>query len=92
VALVGEHLAKQGLVSSADAPFVAAAVELMQGTLELVQDATRELTRYVAYPLAAMLATGEAQEVVEDNFLEIAAAVVEAHESGALQEVRACWA
>ena len=87
-ALVGEYLAAEGLVTAADAPIVGPAVELMQGNLELVQDAARELAKYCAYPLAALLSSGDADDVIADNLADVADAVVAAHESGALLEAR----
>ncbi|KAK9819489.1 hypothetical protein WJX81_001785, partial [Elliptochloris bilobata] len=53
-------------------------------SLELVVDAEPELRRLLAYPLADTLASAGAAPVLEDNFLEVANAVVAAWDAGEL--------
>lgn len=87
-ALVGPALVEAGLLSRADSPFAAAAVALMQQSLELVSDGETELRRYLRYPLAESLSTDAAAKFVEDNFRDLAAHVVEQYDSGDLPTVR----
>jgi len=61
---------QSGLLAREDGAFVAAAVQLVKNSLELVVDAEPELRRLLAYPLADTLASAAAAPVLEDNFLE----------------------
>ena len=49
-------------------------------------DADTELRQLLAYPLEETLASGAAAAVLGDNFQQVAAAVLDAHDSGALAE------
>ncbi len=51
---------------------------------ELVADASAQVRSLLEYPLAETLASPEAKSVVDDNFGEVAQAVLDAHASGAL--------
>jgi glutamyl-tRNA synthetase len=86
--LVGPYLVEKGLLKSADSAFAKAAVSLMQQGLELVSDSEQAIERFVRYPLADLMASGDANTVKEDNLTEMAAHVVAEFESGALQAVR----
>ena len=91
--LVGAHLVAAGDVKSADSPFTKAAVALMQQSLELVQDSSREIKRMAVYPLQESLASGALDQYKEDGLKEVCESVLSAYESGALPEVcaRLCF-
>lgn len=82
--MVGGRWAASGLLARADSPFVAAALAIVQNSLELVADADTELRALLGYPLADTLASDAAKAVVDDNFQQIAQAVLEAYDSGDL--------
>ncbi|KAI7838189.1 hypothetical protein COHA_008037 [Chlorella ohadii] len=83
-ALVGGRWVASGLLARAESPFVAAALAIVQNSLELVADADRELRALLSYPLAETLGSEAAKAVVEDNFQQVAEAVLAAHDSGEL--------
>ena len=83
--MVGDALTQAGLVKAADSPFAKAAVEIVAQSLELVNDAEKELLPLLGYPLDETLASDGAKKVVEDNFNEVAQAVVAAYDAGELQ-------
>lgn len=87
-ALVGPALVDAGLLARADTPFAAAAITLMQQSLELVSDGEAELRRYVRYPLAESLASDAAAPFLDDNFRDLAEHVVAQFDSGELSTVR----
>lgn len=83
-AMVGEQWVASGLLSHAESPFAAAALALVQTSLELVPDADRELRALLSYPLTETVA-GEASTVVlEDGFQQVAETVLAAYDSGDL--------
>lgn len=82
--MIGERWAATGLLARPSSPFVAAAVQLLQNSLELVSDADRELRALLAYPLEETLAGEAGQAQAADGLAEVAAAVLAAHESGEL--------
>lgn len=83
--MVGSALKNAGLVKDETSPFAVAAVSIVAPSLELVNDAEKEVIPLLGYPLEETLATGPAQKILEDNFLEVANAVLQAYESGELQ-------
>ena len=83
--MVGDALKQANLVKAADSPFAKAAVEIVAQSLELVNDAEKELLPLLGYPLEETLASDGAKKVVEDNFKEVAEAVVAAYDAGELQ-------
>jgi len=83
--MVGDALTQAGLVKAADSPFAKAAVEIVAQSLELVNDAEKELLPLLGYPLDETLVSDGAKKVVEDNFNEVAQAVVAAYDAGELQ-------
>ncbi len=83
--MVGAALKDASLVTAADSPFAKAAVEIVAQSLELVNDAEKEVIPLLGYPLEETLASDGAKKVVEDNFAEVAQAVVAAYDAGELQ-------
>ncbi|KAG2490199.1 hypothetical protein HYH03_011326 [Edaphochlamys debaryana] len=83
-AMSGGHLVKAGLLAQPDSAFVRAAVKLVSKGVELVTDVETEVRKLLAYPLEETLASAEAKAVLDDNFPEVANAVLAAYESGEL--------
>ncbi|KAI3438090.1 hypothetical protein D9Q98_000532 [Chlorella vulgaris] len=83
-AMIGGGWAASGLLARTDSPFVAAALALVQNSLELVTDADRELRALLSYPLAETVAGEGAKAVLADNFQQIAETVLAAYDSGDL--------
>eukprot|EP00640_Fibrocapsa_japonica_P000366 CAMPEP_0113938446 /NCGR_PEP_ID=MMETSP1339-20121228/4869_1 /TAXON_ID=94617 /ORGANISM="Fibrocapsa japonica" /LENGTH=552 /DNA_ID=CAMNT_0000941569 /DNA_START=247 /DNA_END=1905 /DNA_ORIENTATION=- /assembly_acc=CAM_ASM_000762 len=80
--MVGPALKEAGVTQSDTGPFVQVAVELSQPSMELVGDAV-ELTRTMLdYPLEKVVQSGEAAELLEDGFVEVAQALIKAHAEG----------
>lgn len=84
--MLGARWVEADLLSRADSPFVAASASLLFNSLELVSDAEKELRDLVSYPFVETLASEEAAAVLEDNFEEVAAAVLAAYDSGELAQ------
>jgi glutamyl-tRNA synthetase len=84
-AAVADVWRSSGLLRSGpDSAFVRAAAAMVKNSLELLGDADAELRKVLSYPLAATVADPKAASVLEDDFPQVASAVVAAHESGAL--------
>ncbi|KXZ47875.1 hypothetical protein GPECTOR_32g488 [Gonium pectorale] len=83
-AMAASHLVSCGLLASADTAFAAAAVKLVSKSMELVTDCEPEVRKLLGYPLAETAASADAKAVMDDNFAEVAAAVVAAYDSGDL--------
>ncbi|KAI8465731.1 MAG: non-discriminatory gln-glu-trna synthetase [Monoraphidium minutum] len=84
VARIGAALAAGGVVGSADSAFAKAAAGLVKGSVELLTDAPDQIKPLLGYPLEETLASEECKAVVEDNFSEVAAAVLAAADAGEL--------
>ena len=85
-AMIGAVLVEQGLAESADTAFVAKAVAMCANGIELVQDAAKEVEDILGYPLAENVEDAKMVKVLEDDFGEIADAVIAGFESGELVE------
>lgn len=86
VAMVGAVLVEEGLAASVDAPFTSKAVALCANGIELVQDAAKEVRAILQYPLKENMNDDKMKKILEDDFGDIADAVLAGFESGALQE------
>lgn len=84
VAMVGAVLVKEGLAASVDSPFTAKAVELCANGIELVQAASSEVRAILEYPLKENVEDEKMKKILDDDFGEIADAVVAGFESGDL--------
>ena len=85
-AMIGAVLVEKGLAESADTAFVAKAVAMCANGIELVQDAAKEVEDILGYPLAENVEDAKMVKVLEDDFGEIADAVIAGFESGELVE------
>jgi glutamyl-tRNA synthetase len=83
--MVGQALKDAGLVKEVDSPFAKAAVEIVSSSLELVNDAEKEVVPLLGYPLDETLASEPAKKILEDDFVQVAKAVLEAYDAGDLQ-------
>jgi len=83
--MIGETLLGAGLVTDASGAFAKAASALVADRVELVQDAVLEVAAIVGYPLAENIASGKLAKVLDDDFGQIADAVVTAYEAGELE-------
>ena len=83
--MVGRALKDAGLVKEVDSPFAKAAVEIVSSSLELVNDAEKEVVPLLEYPLEETLASDSAKKILEDDFVQVAKAVLEAYDAGDLQ-------
>jgi glutamyl-tRNA synthetase len=72
------------LKSEPESPFVKAAAAIVKTSLELLGDADVELRKILAYPLAESVADPKAEAILEDDFGQVARAVLAAHASGDL--------
>ena len=78
-----------GLLTEADADLLGLVLELSLDSMEKVDDCVPRLRDLLAYPLEETLAGKGARKFVDNGFREFAAAVVAAHEAGALAEALA---
>ncbi|KAG5184901.1 Glutamyl-tRNA Synthetase, chloroplast precursor [Tribonema minus] len=82
--LVGTALVEAGICTDAQGEFVAACTHICKGSMELVADAVPQVQMMLSYPLVDTLVSEEAHEIMEDGFVDIAKAVLAAHEAGEL--------
>ena len=85
IAMVGAVLVKEGLAASADGEFTKKAVAMCANGIELVEDAAKEVKAILEYPLKENLKDDKMKKVIEDDFGEIADAIIAGFESGELQ-------
>ena len=85
VAMVGAVLVEEGLAESVDSPFTSKATTLCANGIELVQDAAAEVKAILAYPLKENVGDDKMKKILDDDFGEIADAVVAGFESGELE-------
>ena len=78
-------LVKEGLAASADGEFTKKAVAMCANGIELVEDAAKEVKAILEYPLKENLKDDKMKKVIEDDFGEIADAIIAGFESGELQ-------
>lgn len=86
-AMAAAHLTREGgllAAAAADSAFTKAAVKLVSKSMELVSDCEAEIEKLLSYPLADTVASGDAKAVLDDDFVQVASAVLAAHESGEL--------
>jgi len=84
IEMIGAALVTAGLASDTASPYVKKAVALCANGIELVQDATKEVSAILEYPLEANLADAKMMKIFEDDFGDIVDAVVAGFESGEL--------
>ena len=84
IEMIGAALVIAGLASDTASPYVKKAVALCANGIELVQDATKEVSAILEYPLEANLADAKMIKIFEDDFGDIVDAVVAGFESGEL--------
>jgi len=80
--LVAEVLVKNGLATSTSGPYIDAAVAISQGALELITDSIEIVQDVLEYPLLKTIESGEAAELIEDDFAEVASALANAYKNG----------
>jgi glutamyl-tRNA synthetase len=73
-----------GLLAAPSGAWATAAAALVAPSCELVADGVAQLRELLGYPLAAEAADEKAAPVLADGFADVAAAVLAAHASGAL--------
>jgi len=83
---VGTFLKQNDLLTVDQGAWVARLVEMTQKSLELLSDAGKEVQTLVTYPLEELVASAECKEVLDDNFKEVAEAILAAYDSGELLE------
>lgn len=85
--MVGGALKESGLVKDAASPFAIGAVNIIANSLELVSDAEKELLPLMDYPLEQTLTSDAAKKILEDDFVQVAEAVLASYDSGELDTV-----
>lgn len=85
IEMIGAALVENGLATDVSSDFVKKAVTLCANGIELVQDATKEVSAILEYPLEANLEDAKMVKIFEDDFGEIADAIVAGFESGELK-------
>lgn len=87
--LVVDEWKKAGVFNAtleAGSELASAAVELVRGSLELVNDANEQMKDVFTYPLQATIDNGDAAELIAEDggFIEMAKTVIDAYENGDL--------
>ncbi|GBF90708.1 non-discriminatory gln-glu-trna synthetase [Raphidocelis subcapitata] len=83
-ARIASNLVEAGLLADGGSPFAGAVASLVKGSVELLNDAAAQAPGLWGYPFAETVASEEFKPIAEDNFLEVAKAVVDAADSGDL--------
>lgn len=86
ISLIGQTLVDAGLLSQADSPFAAAVAGLMKGSVDVLTEASAQLPPLLGYPLSDTAASEDFKPFGEDNFAEVASAVLSAYDSGDLAQ------
>jgi glutamyl-tRNA synthetase len=82
--MVGGALKESGLVKDAASPFAIGAVNIIANSLELVSDAEKEVLPLLDYPLEQTMTSDAAKKILEDDFVQVAEAVLASYDSGEL--------
>ena len=83
--LLKERLVKLGLMDATTPDvWVDGLVAMTAKSLELLADGEREVLDMVAYPLSEVVASEEAQEVMNDGFGDVVDVILAAYEDGSL--------
>jgi len=82
---LGRQLDKAGIGGNeGTGGFRELAVDMVREPLQLAHEAPGLVSALLEHPLDDTISSGEASELLEDGFVDVARAVVEAHDSGAL--------
>jgi glutamyl-tRNA synthetase len=84
-AMVGKVLVEKGLAKEAESAFAKKAAAMCANSIELVEDAASEVEAILGYPLAENAEDAKMAKIFEDDFGEIADAVVAGFDSGELR-------
>jgi len=84
-AMVGKVLVERGLAKEAESAFAKKAAAMCANSIELVEDAASEVEAILGYPLAENAEDAKMAKIFEDDFGEIADAVVAGFDSGELR-------
>ena len=84
-AMVGKVLVERGLATEAESAFAKKAAAMCANSIELVEDAASEVEAILGYPLAENAEDAKMAKIFEDDFGEIADAVVAGFDSGELR-------
>eukprot|EP00243_Klebsormidium_subtile_P004449 TRINITY_DN18434_c0_g1_i1.p1 TRINITY_DN18434_c0_g1~~TRINITY_DN18434_c0_g1_i1.p1 ORF type:complete len:618 (+),score=172.39 TRINITY_DN18434_c0_g1_i1:62-1915(+) len=84
--MLGQQWVSSGILKRPDGPFVDMAAELIKDSLEVIADADHGLNRLLNYPLREIIASGEVNDLLEDNLAEVASAIVKEFDDGKLTE------
>jgi len=85
VELIGKDLVAAGIAKDADGQFCRDASLLLQNSCDLVADSREQLQTILQYDFLSTVASEEAAKIVEDDFKQVAEAVISAYESKELQ-------
>jgi glutamyl-tRNA synthetase len=83
--MVGKVLVERGLATEAESAFAKKAAAMCANSIELVEDAASEVEAILGYPLAENAEDAKMAKIFEDDFGEIADAVVAGFDSGELR-------
>eukprot|EP00882_Tetradesmus_deserticola_P021836 GHRQ01023643.1.p1 GENE.GHRQ01023643.1~~GHRQ01023643.1.p1 ORF type:complete len:549 (+),score=257.70 GHRQ01023643.1:217-1863(+) len=84
VSRISEALVAAGVLSDASSAFAAAVSKLVKGSVDMLGDAAAQVPPLLGYPLSETVQSEGFKPIQDDNFLEVAAAVLAAHDSGDL--------
>ncbi|CAM9199309.1 unnamed protein product [Hapterophycus canaliculatus] len=80
--MVGSALVEADVCKESGGSFAMGAASLVQGSLELVNDAVGQTRDVLKYEFHEVIASEEAAELVSDGFAEVAAAIVTDYDAG----------
>lgn len=75
--MITEHLVERNLLSKEGSPFAQTAAEMLRESVEVLPDSEPGLKHMLEYPFKETAATDDGKKVLDDDFAEIANAVLQ---------------
>lgn len=75
--MITQRLVERNLLTKEGSPFAQTAAEMLRESVEVLPDAEPGLKHMLEYPLHETAATDDAKQVLDDNFAEVANAVLQ---------------
>lgn len=83
--MITQRLVERNLLTKEGSPFAQTAAEMLRESVEVLPDAEPGLKHMLEYPLHETAATDDAKQVLDDNFAEVANAVLQVIECNVIR-------
>lgn len=75
--MITQRLVERNLLTKEGSPFAQTAAEMLRESVKVLPDAEPGLKHMLEYPLHETAATEDAKQILDDNFAEVAKAVLQ---------------